>query len=92
MDWADDITFAILDLLDFFCAGKIPIDRRKKEGSAERERLIDGIFKRKPAWAEDRTSYIDALGAILELFPFEPEHVIATRRNTGPSCLLSRPD
>jgi len=73
MDWADDITFAIHDLLDFFCAGKIPIDRCKKVGSAERERLVDGIFKRKPAWAEDKTSYTDALDAILELFPFEPE-------------------
>lgn len=29
MDWADDITFAIHDLLDFYCAGRIPIDRCK---------------------------------------------------------------
>ena len=29
MDWADDITFAIHDLLDFYVAGRIPIDRCK---------------------------------------------------------------
>ncbi len=73
MDWADDITFAIHDLLDFYCAGKIPIDRCKKQGSAEREQLVDGIFERKPAWIDNKTKYIDALDAILELFPFEPE-------------------
>jgi dGTPase len=73
MDWADDITFAIHDLLDFYCAGKIPIDRCKRQGSAERERLVVGMFKRKPAWAAKKTNYIDALESILELFPFDPE-------------------
>jgi len=73
MDWADDITFAIHDLLDFYCAGKIPIDRCKRQGSAERERLVAGMFKRKPDWAADKTNYKDALDSILELFPFEPE-------------------
>jgi dGTPase len=73
MDWADDITFAIHDLLDFYCAGKIPIDRCKKHRSAERERLIAGMFKRKPAWAGNKTKYIDALDSISEWFPFEPE-------------------
>ena len=29
MDWADDITFAIHDLLDFYRSGRIPIDRCK---------------------------------------------------------------
>jgi len=73
MDWADDITFAIHDLLDFYCAGKIPIDRCKKQGSAERERLIGGMFRRKPEWSSKRTHYIEALDAIVEEFPFEPE-------------------
>jgi dGTPase len=73
MDWADDITFAIHDLLDFYCAGKIPIDRCKRPGSAERERLIEGMFERKPKWKSERARYIEALDAILEQFPFEPE-------------------
>lgn len=73
MDWADDITFAIHDLLDFYCAGKIPIDRCKRHQSAERERLIEGMFKRKPTWTANKTKYIDALDSISEWFPFEPE-------------------
>ncbi len=73
MDWADDITFAIHDLLDFYCAGKIPIDRCKKQSSVERQRLIEGMFQRKPAWKSKRSEFIDALDSIVEAFPFEPE-------------------
>ncbi len=73
MDWADDITFAIHDLLDFYCAGRIPIDRCKRDKSDERERLIRGMFKRKPKWRAERAKYLDALASIVEEFPFEPE-------------------
>lgn len=73
MDWADDITFAIHDLMDFYCAGKIPVDRCKKQGSAERQRLIEGMFQRKPAWKANRLKYVEALDAVVEAFPFEPE-------------------
>jgi dGTPase len=92
MDWADDITFAIHDLLDFYCAGKIPIDRCKKEGSAERERLVEGIFKRKPVWIDNKTKYIDALDAILELFPFEPEQRYNDSSDDRARLLLSPQD
>jgi dGTPase len=27
MDWSDDITYAVHDLVDFYCAGQIPLDR-----------------------------------------------------------------
>lgn len=73
MDWADDITFAIHDLLDFYCAGKIPIDRCKSADSRERERLIGGMFKRKPKWSAEKHKYIDALAAIIEQFPFDAD-------------------
>ena len=73
MDWADDITFAIHDLLDFYCAGRVPIDRCKGETSAERERVIGGMFKRKPKWEAGRARYVDALVSLVEAFPFEPE-------------------
>ena len=73
MDWADDITFAIHDLLDFYCAGKIPIDRCKREAGAERTRLILGIFKREPAWLTERARYEEALDDLLYQFPFAPE-------------------
>ncbi len=75
MDWADDITFAIHDLLDFYRAGKVPIDRcKRRPNNTERERLIEGIFRRKPEWVPERGKYLDALEAILDSFPFEPEH------------------
>ena len=71
MDWADDITFAIHDLLDFYCAGKVPIDRCKQPGSAEFNRMLTGMFKRKPDWKSTRKDYEKALGSIVELFPIE---------------------
>jgi len=70
MDWADDITFAIHDLLDFYRAGKIPIDKCKGNESRERERLIKGMFKRKPEWRAERSKYVEALQSILDEFPF----------------------
>jgi dGTPase len=73
MDWADDITFAIHDLLDFFCAGRIPIDRRKGRASVERGRLLSGMFLRKPTWAKARPEYEETLLSIVEEFPFEPD-------------------
>jgi dGTPase len=73
MDWADDITFAIHDLLDFYCAGKIPIDRCKRRDGAERRRLVAGIFRRKPEWLTERSKYEEALEVILAEFPFAPE-------------------
>jgi dGTPase len=73
MDWADDITFAIHDLLDFYCAGRVPIDRCKGKKSAERERVILGMFKRKPKWESERPLYVEALKSIVEIFPFEPD-------------------
>ncbi|HVW11880.1 MAG TPA: dNTP triphosphohydrolase [Bryobacteraceae bacterium] len=74
MDWADDITFAIHDLLDFYRAGKVPIDRcKRRQDNRERERLIEGMFRRKPEWLPERNKYFDALEAILDSFPFEPE-------------------
>jgi dGTPase len=72
MDWADDITFAIHDLIDFYIAGQVPIDRCKPQKSLERERLLTGIFRRKPAWLRHRQAYTEALDGIILYFPFEP--------------------
>jgi dGTPase len=73
MDWSDDITFAIHDLIDFYCAGRIPIDRCKGKTSHERERLIRGMFKRKPHWLSSKKKHVQALASIVGEFPFEPE-------------------
>ena len=40
MDWADDVTYAVHDLEDFYRAGLIPVHLLSH--SAERERFLDG--------------------------------------------------
>ncbi|MEZ5402772.1 MAG: hypothetical protein R2729_24060 [Bryobacteraceae bacterium] len=73
MDWADDITFAIHDLLDFYCAGRVPIDRCKGEQSGERSHLTKGMFQRKVQWLREKAHYENALTEIIQWFPFEPD-------------------
>lgn len=75
MDWADDITFAIHDLTDFYRAGRIPIDRCHGKVSVERERLARGMFARKPKWRSSRKAYEDALSEIVEEFRFSPDQM-----------------
>ena len=72
IDWADDVTYAIHDLLDFFRSGKIPIDRLRTD-EMERFRFFSGIFNRMPAWEKDEAEYADALLNLIAQFPFYPE-------------------
>jgi dGTPase len=78
MDWADDITFAVHDLIDFYRAGRIPIDRCRGPQSVERDRLMEGIFTRKEKWRSEAGLYEEALQTLVEEFPFE-----ADERYTG---------
>lgn len=46
MDWADDVTYAVHDLADFFAAGLIPLDRLASlKDDSERRRFFDAAFK-----------------------------------------------
>lgn len=47
MDWADDVTYAVHDAADFYCAGIMPLDRLASQGDdSERKRFFDEVFLR----------------------------------------------
>ncbi len=76
MDWADDITFAIHDLVDFFCAGQIPLERLGDEsGTAEREAFLDEVLARNPELQGRRAAFEDAFGTIAELFVIDRRYI-----------------
>jgi dGTPase len=72
IDWADDITYAIHDLLDFFRSGSIPVDRMG-DRSAEYTGFLDGVFVRKPEWRASKDYYQKALSRLVGSFPFTSE-------------------
>ncbi len=76
IDWADDITYAIHDLLDFFRSGKIPIDRLKTD-KMEYFRFFNGILNRRPEWEKEEAEYAVALSNLIADFPFYPERRLA---------------
>lgn len=77
MDWADDITFAVHDLIDFFRAGRIPLERLGDPGGlAEREAFFEEVFTRCPELLGRRSLFEDSFENILTLFYMD-------RRYTG---------
>jgi dGTPase len=71
IDWADDITYAIHDMLDFFRSGNIPFDRLRK-GSGEYLEFLNGMLGREPSWKPFKKEYEDALADLISNFPFRP--------------------
>jgi dGTPase len=66
MDWADDITYAIHDMVDFYCAGLIPLHLLMNEKTGdickrEWNSFFDEICLRNKNIAEKRAFFEDAL-------------------------------
>jgi dGTPase len=75
MDWADDITYAVHDLGDFFSAGQIPLDRLVDEDDQERELFFGEVFQRRQDLAQRRDELEEAFLGALGLFPLDRRFV-----------------
>lgn len=103
MDWADDVTYAVHDLEDFFKAGLIPLDRFiGREGVGDRESFVMGASVRReadPEWeghiigqerllAALERLLVDAAPAIDQ--PFRGTHLERARLRSFTSSLIGR--
>lgn len=77
MDWADDITFSVHDLIDFYCAGQIPLDRLSPEGenSEERAAFFDEVFERNEELCGRRAGLEEAFRDLVAFFPLNRRYV-----------------
>jgi dGTPase len=95
MDWADDITYAVHDLVDFYCAGQIPVDRLADDNDpAERESFFAEVFARRLDLAPRRANLEQTFKEVLEFFPLDRRYIGTLEQRTGLSqfstVLISR--
>jgi dGTPase len=84
MDWADDITYAVHDLVDFYCAGQIPLDRLADDNDpSEREDFFSALFARCHDLATRRTELQRIFKGILDFFPLDRRYVGTLAQRTG---------
>jgi dGTPase len=95
MDWADDITYAVHDLVDFYCAGQIPLDRLADDNdTSERASFFAEVFARRHDLAPRRAALEKTFQEVLEYFPLDRRYIGTLEQRIGLSqfstVLISR--
>jgi dGTPase len=84
MDWADDITYAVHDLIDFYCAGQIPLDRLADTAdTAERPLFFSEVFARCADLKTQQPRLQEIFLEVLDFFPLDRRYVGTLRQRTG---------
>ena len=71
MNLADDITYAVHDVADFYRAGLIPLHRLASRKSVERKRFYEGVFSRPEFDSRSARRLRGAFGRLAQFIPFE---------------------
>ena len=84
MDWADDITYAVHDLVDFYCAGQIPLDRLADDNDpAERDSFFSEVFTRCQDLRPRRAELEKIFKEVLEFIPLDRRYIGTLEQRTG---------
>ena len=88
MDWADDITFSVHDLVDFYCAGLIPLEQLSLAADAddeaqERTAFLSEVFERCDELANRAAELKSVFSGICDLFPLNRRYVGSREQRCG---------
>ena len=84
MDWADDITYAVHDLSDFYSAGQIPLDQLADGNDrSERQAFFDKVFARCTDLAPRRAELEKIFFEVLEFFPLDRRYEGTRKQRTA---------
>ena len=93
MDWADDVTYAVHDIEDFYRAGRIPLDRLRND-RGERERFLkfaESRYKGKDLkWDVVRGGFSDLIESIPLSEPYASRRHLRGILRTVTGVLIAR--